>query len=1005
MDYRAKRRFVEPGWWAWFLSLGLLAWTAVACREGLEERVEARGVLPRETLLRAEIAPGETHSYTLPQAPEGIDPSRAWYLHIAVMQKGTDVELRLLDAGGETVVTADRPISDWGEEWLSATLTAPGTARLEVFAFPSERPTGRYELELEILRPATDADLLEARAFRAYAVGRKGGPEAEDAYREALALWQETGNLRGQGEVLWHLGFWLWQQKEWKPAEETFLQSVELFQRATDPLSEALARNALASLFLDRTKTGRAAEQYRIILELTAAGEDRIRRGTALHGLGQAQRHRGNIQAALDLFNEARALWADHEADPRARTLHQLGVLHLFNLHSPERALPYFEAALAAWPEEPNSERDSTLNQLGQLHLDRAQPQQARRYLDQALKLRGEKPCSRARTLAKLAVAEEREGRPRQALGRLEEAAAIVAGQDCPWAATTVCMHRGSVLLEQGDAAGAAEFFTACWDIYRARENRAGIAVAATGLGRARQELGEVERASEAARRAVAIYRELRPQVDREDLRTSFFAGAQGAYDLLIELLWAQGDFETAFEFAEEAKARSLRDRLSEAGAGIHRGADPKLLSLERELQIELAEVERKRYRRSRDSPDLISRRDALIARLEQVRGRIRRESPQYARLTRPPKLSLDSLQDSLGEEEALLEFRLGDRQSHLWWVTRDTVKSFLLPPRAEIEPRIETARRLLRSLDWPGFPPPALCQLSQRLLGPIAEELGNRNLILVPDGALHGLPMAALPLPTEDCSRHRPLIQSNSLIVLPSATVLTDLRRERETPPSPKRLLAVIGDPLYQASGPGADFRRLRYSAAEAKAIAALVPPELSFLALGEDARREVILDGNLADFRILHFAVHGILDPRQPLLSHLVFSTRDRQGRPRDGRLYAHEIYNLDLSAELVVLSACDTGSGRQLAGEGMVSGLLRGFLYAGARRLLVSLWPVDDAGTAELMIHFYRGLFEGSLPPAEALRQAQQALAETGAPPYLWAGFVLQGDPTPLPSVPIG
>jgi CHAT domain-containing protein len=193
---------------------------------------------------------------------------------------------------------------------------------------------------------------------------------------------------------------------------------------------------------------------------------------------------------------------------------------------------------------------------------------------------------------------------------------------------------------------------------------------------------------------------------------------------------------------------------------------------------------------------------------------------------------------------------------------------------------------------------------------------------------------------------------------------------------------------------------RRLPGSGEEAAAILAGLPAARTFRATDFAASRQMVAGGALRGFRILHFATHGILDDRQPLLSSLALSRLDAAGRPVAGDLTAVEIYDLDLPAELVTLSACETALGREVPGEGLVSGLPRAFLYAGAARVAVSLWPVEDSATRDLMTLFYHGLFAQSLAPARALQEAQRTLRQAGRPPHQWAGFVLLGDWRPLP-----
>jgi CHAT domain-containing protein len=204
-----------------------------------------------------------------------------------------------------------------------------------------------------------------------------------------------------------------------------------------------------------------------------------------------------------------------------------------------------------------------------------------------------------------------------------------------------------------------------------------------------------------------------------------------------------------------------------------------------------------------------------------------------------------------------------------------------------------------------------------------------------------------------------------------------------------------VVADPLYK------DRRRLPASAEEAKAIVEGLPAGKILRVTGAAASRETVKGGALRGFRILHFATHGRHNAEQPLLSALNLAELDSAGQPvPQGALPAHEIYGLDLPAELVVLSACETALGREVPGEGLVSGLPRAFLYAGSARVLVSLWEVGDESTRDLMVLFYQGLFDRKLPPAQALAEAQRALKQEGRRPCDWAGFILLGDWRPLP-----
>jgi len=231
--------------------------------------------------------------------------------------------------------------------------------------------------------------------------------------------------------------------------------------------------------------------------------------------------------------------------------------------------------------------------------------------------------------------------------------------------------------------------------------------------------------------------------------------------------------------------------------------------------------------------------------------------------------------------------------------------------------------------------------------------------------------------------------------------TIADNGRRASERSPVMEEALSVPSDLDWAVRGIGntdAGFRvtRLPFSRREAEAILAAAPVGDSMKALDFKASRETATSAEMARYRIVHFATHGLLNSEQPELSGIVLSLVDEQGRTVNGFLRLNEIYNLNLPAELVVLSACQTGLGKEIKGEGLV-GLTRGFMYAGSPRVVASLWKVDDAATAELMARFYKGVLKEKRRPAEALRAAQAEMwkQKRWQQPYYWAGFVLQGE----------
>jgi CHAT domain-containing protein len=327
-----------------------------------------------------------------------------------------------------------------------------------------------------------------------------------------------------------------------------------------------------------------------------------------------------------------------------------------------------------------------------------------------------------------------------------------------------------------------------------------------------------------------------------------------------------------------------------------------------------------------------------------------------------------------------------------------------------------------------------ATAQLSRMILAPAAAQLRGKRLLIVTDGALAYVPFAILPT-----HEGRPLIAEHEIVNLPSASALALLRQQEQGRTQPPKAVAVLADPVFSKDDPRvappppavdsvatsryargkpedsfeADLPahllqrsvsdvgqlhlgRLPFTRLEAQAIAALASQDQHLEALDFQASRTTATSPDLAQYRIVHFATHGLLDSRHPELSGLVLSLVDEHGQPQNGFLELEDIYNLSLAADLVVLSACETGLGKQVDGEGLV-GLTRGFMYAGASRVMASLWRVDDEATAQLMQKFYQGVLKNGQTPAQALRTAQLWMQSQSRwkQPYYWAGFVLQGE----------
>jgi CHAT domain-containing protein len=485
-------------------------------------------------------------------------------------------------------------------------------------------------------------------------------------------------------------------------------------------------------------------------------------------------------------------------------------------------------------------------------------------------------------------------------------------------------------------------------------------------------------------------------------------------------------------EKSEQSRARSLMDILTEARANIHRAINVSedLLRREHEIQLRLnakarVEMELLNRKHSKEEAANIEREvDEAIREYDAVKATIRVSSPDYAQLTQAQSLTVSEIQQLLDDDTLLLEYFLGEERSYLWLVSRTSITGVAsLPKRSEIE---KTALAFYKSLTQLSPRPTSGKALSQMLLGPVADRLGTKRLLIVGDGLLQYLPFAALPSPSGRVATPY-LIEEHELVYLPSASVLRVLRTQTgDRKPAPLSV-AVLADPVFgpddgrlntnkQTSQPdkvaeqASSFPNLRdkiwvpLPATEKEAddiVKAIPPPARKEIFSGFNASRATVMKLQDEGYRIVHFATHGDLNTEHPELSSIVLSLLDSRGEPQDGFLRLHDIYNLKLPADLIVLSACTTGLGRIIKGEGLI-GLTRGFMHAGAPRVVASLWRIEDLGTSELMKRFYQHLAKDRMSPPLALRQAQVDMLRSRRwrSPYFWAGFVIQGEWRAIP-----
>ena len=1041
-----------------------------------------------------ELSGGQTHSYQVTLA-------QGQCLEAIVEQRGIDVVVVVFAPGGQKVIEVDSPNGTQGPEPVLIVAETSGDYRLEVRSLEKSASPGRYEAKLVAIREATQADRDRVTARQAGVEGDRLFEQNTKAaltasigkYEEALSLYRTLDDKAWQATMLYNLGFVWRAMGEMPKALDAYSQALALNQGGANRKEEAATLNDLGQVNISLGETAKAQELLNRALVMRKEIGDRNGEAITLNNLGVVFRTLGEFEKARQYYEQA-LLMRRELGDKRGEgvTLHNLGVVY-GELGDLPQAMEHFRQAVTLMRAVGDKHGEATsLNNLGGVYRALGDWSQAREQHERSLALKREVGDKRGEAMAlnQIGFADQATGDSQRALDHYQQALQLAREIGDRLTQADILNNLGMVYRSLSEWPQAMEHYEQSLALFRVGGERRREAVILRNIATVQREQGKLTEARASIEQAVALLEFIRSAAGSENNRAAFFATVTDFYDFQIDLLMQMnkanpmaGHNQQALRVSERSRARSLLDLLNKSRADLREGVAPSLLEQERSLRQRLTSGldQLTRLLSGRHTPEQQAAAEKEISTLtdhyRKIEAEIRQTSPRYAALMQPQPLNVSEIQQQiLDQDTLLLEYALGQDHSYLWAVTPNSVTSYQLPPRAEIEAAARRVYELLiarqprpgeTELDHQarikeasaGYSSQSAA-LSRMLLGQAASQLGHKRLLIVAPGILSYLPFAALPVPEKATGRQgdketggkedprpvpasprppvpdQPLIAEHEIVNLPSASVLSVIRRDTAGRTAAAKSVVVLADPVFEANDPrvalaakkssgavvakGSDhdklttgvvnaeltravrgmntgragFSRLPFSGEEADAILSSSPAGLK--ATSFRASRATATSDELSQYRIVHFATHGLLNSEHPELSGLVFSLIDEQGRAQDGFLRLHEIYNLKLNADLVVLSACQTGLGREIKGEGLV-GLTRGFMYAGAPRVVASLWQVDDLATAELMKRFYQGMLKDGLRPAAALRAAQMELSQTKrwAAPYFWAAFTLQGE----------
>ena len=909
-----------------------------------------------------------------------------------------------------------------------------------------------FESALKIAREANDrraeSDLLYSIG---YANARIGHMEAAiSSYEKALIIQQADNDLFNQARTLNATGGAYDVLGQKTQALDFYQQAADVFDKLQDRYRQAIVINNIALVHDDLGDYQVAREKYEDALaELKSSlSSQKVETSCAfgsptrmlsicnamasvLDNLGELSNTLGDPDSALAKFSESNVIRELlNQPQPSGQTLSRICYSNVL-LGKPENGLGYCERAL-----ELNEKAEdlrgsaSTLTFLGMAYAAMNDRAKALTYFERAL-------------------GKQREAGDRRGEGVTLDKIGLLYATNSKWEDASSQFSRALQLWKDiQDPDGQA---ITLYDWAKSESER-GSYDSASQLVRQAIDIVESTRVRLHSRQLLAGYFANKQNYYELKIDIDMTRAAKSGNSELTE---------SAFHAHEEANARNLLAALNEAKilrAEILANDNPELRSLLQQQQVlsqKLNSKENERRELFSAKHDDETRRsinraiDKLVDEYDRLDTEIRLSNRRIAELKDPRPSTVSEIQQQLDPDTLLLEFALGEKRSYAWVVTSDKIQGFELAPRAQIE---TLATRLLHAITERNRKEPndtpanttarydkadkeyadTAAALSKLILAPLAPALQRERLVVVADGALQLVPFGLLFDPSD--SSH--LIAKHEIVSLPSASVLALQRQELANRKQAPLGVAVVADPVFEPKDPrvadalasankkrrnktpvaalptkpqndtlisalrsvGADseLQRLVMSRTEAADIARVVPANQLFKALDFQANRAVVMGGALSKYRYVHLATHGVIDLEHPELSGIVLSMVDENGKEQDGYVRLYEIYNLNLPAELVVLSACQTGVGKQIRGEGLMA-LTRGFMYAGAARVVASLWKVDDSATAALMAQFYKEMFTNGKKPAAALRTAQKYMSEQKRwqSPYYWAGFVLQGE----------
>lgn len=847
--------------------------------------------------------------------------------------------------------------------------------------------------------------------------------DAEETAKQALDLSRKMGDKKRVMVALIYLASAYTYQGRFVEALEVHQQSADLAREIGNRKGLSRALNNIAGVLGDMGRFEESLSYLNQSMQVARELDDQPMQYTVLRNIGSLYLASGDPDKAEAPLQESLRIGRDLKhsdlvANP-SKVATEASLLLLGDLESQREhyqlALKYYQQVRDSHPDNPQGVID-LLQDMAFAYQRLGEPQRSVELLQQAIPMAEKQhSASYPQLLGGL-------GESQESLGQLNDA----------------LTSENAALSNVRESGGNPDYE---WQVERE-------------LGHIHRSLGHNDEALVHYQNSIHGIEQLRAgALNTEFGRAGLGVRGRSLYAEAADLLYDMHREADALTTAERGRARAFLDVLAESRTGLADERSPEQRQREDAILARISAVQKDLWKENlpadqqkKDKAELAAAEDDL----EAFHLEVRRSNPRYASIQYPEPMNVAQIQTGLLDERTVLaEFLLGEKRSLVWVVTKNGLTTVVLPPRSEIEDQVTAYRKLLTQHASALTMNHSLedvhrlgARLYSSLIQPIEPAIASqRALVIVPDGALSYLPFEALVTNSPrgaSAASSSYLVEKFAVRYGPSASALVTVQAMNRKSSAPQNMLLAFGDPSltptpsaptaassneatrsvsdsdHSSSLPaspaasvaspafladdyterGFSFTPLPYTRDEVLAISKLFPASQRQVYLGADAREETVKSAKLEDFRYIHFASHGFIDEAKPGRSGIVLSRDPKSSE--DGVLQMGEIMRLKLNADLVTLSACSTGLGKLVSGEGML-GLTRAFFYSGARNLTVSLWNVNDSATASLMKAYYENLKRGQ-PINVALQQAKLSLLRGSNPtwrqPYFWAPFILVG-----------